>query len=109
MAAAAKLLNAEIDHEDESYLRLLLRNKTVRYLTIAPRLFDNDDMAFAPRLFELLPPLPGGDWNTAQIVAGTDGKPTFENVAKTELQEVKNRWFPRDIDHLELTTTHQFR
>ncbi|KAF4976149.1 hypothetical protein FZEAL_7168 [Fusarium zealandicum] len=62
-----QLLQASVDQDGEGDFRILFDNKVVKYISIAPGLFSQDDMCFAPRRFSLLPPPPSGDWNTGRV------------------------------------------
>ena len=58
-----ELLQASVDEDSESNFRLLHRGEFVKYVTVAPKVFANEDMCFAPTLIPLLPTFPTGDWN----------------------------------------------
>ncbi|KAG6823154.1 hypothetical protein H0H92_011199 [Tricholoma furcatifolium] len=99
-----KLLQVSADPFDESYFRILVDGKFVKYLTIDPNLYSVDDMCFEPSLISILPPLPSGDWNTGRISRNcADGRPHFSEVMKVELPSITHLWHPVQIDHLSLS------
>ncbi|KAH7141979.1 alpha-galactosidase A precursor [Dactylonectria macrodidyma] len=105
-----QLLQASVHEDDESDFRILVDNTVVKYITIAPGLFSQDDMCFAPSLFSLLPPLPSGDWNKGRVSRNPiTGIAHFETVAKVQLPGINNTWKPCQIDHLELQMGRKLR
>lgn len=60
---AIELLQAEVSENDQSFFRLLVNNRIIKYITIEPGTYNADDMCFGPSLTSLLPPLSPGDWN----------------------------------------------
>ena len=83
--------------------RILVDRRFVKYLTIDPGLYDVGDLCFEPSFIDLLPALPGGDWNTGHIsLDAQNNRPHFSKVSKNELPGIKNIWHPLQIDHLEL-------
>ncbi|KAI1357929.1 hypothetical protein F5Y08DRAFT_351444 [Xylaria arbuscula] len=100
----------DMDDEDDGDYRMLVDDKHVKYLTVAPGVFPKDDRTFGPVVTELLPPFPPGDWNEGHISKDVHtGRPVFSRVVKTELAGVKNAWHQRRIDHLELNKVDRLR
>lgn len=105
-----RLLEASVDEEAESEFRILVDGKFIKYLTIDPGLYDVDDMCFEPVFVTILPPLPSGDWNTAQISRNTlNGQPHFVGVVKAQLPAVTNLWHPLQMEFLELHMGEKLR
>jgi tRNA A-37 threonylcarbamoyl transferase component Bud32 len=105
-----QLLQASVDSEDTSDLRILVDGKYVKYLTIGPGVYSNKDMCFGPRLFPLLPPLPTRDWNQAHIARNSkDERPYFKEVTRAQLPSITHVWHPRRINHLDLQWGHKLR
>ncbi|KAL4917598.1 hypothetical protein BDW62DRAFT_201623 [Aspergillus aurantiobrunneus] len=58
------LLKAYVDEGDgDSFFRLQVDGRSIKYLTIEPGLYSVEDMRFGPALTSLLPEFPPGDWN----------------------------------------------
>ncbi|OAQ73805.1 alpha-galactosidase A precursor [Pochonia chlamydosporia 170] len=110
MAPDIQLLQASIDEDDESEFRMLVDKKAVKYITIAPGLFSNDDMCFAPSLISHLPPFPPGGWNEVFIARDPkSGHAYFESVRTSHLPGITPTWHVTQIDHLELTMGDKLR
>ncbi|OTB03204.1 hypothetical protein M426DRAFT_12791 [Hypoxylon sp. CI-4A] len=108
--AIIQVLQASVDLESESEFRVLIDNKSVKYITIDGGLYDPDDMCFEPSLVSLLPPLPSGDWNVGRISRSpTTGVGYFAAVSKTRLPGITKLWHPTQIDHLELRMGQKLR
>lgn len=98
-----QLLQASVDAEDESYFRILIDDKFIKYITIEPGLYDTDDLCFGPSFVSLLPPLPPGDWNVGRIsLNSATGAGHFASVSRERLPGIKQAWHPLRIDYLEL-------
>ena len=105
-----ELLQASVDSDDESELRILVDDKHVKYLTIDHGLYDSDDMCFEPAITTMLPPLPLGDWNQCRITPDpATGHPTITQAIKADLPTVHPTWHPRKINHLDLHHTRKLR
>ncbi|KAI0190833.1 alpha-galactosidase A precursor [Astrocystis sublimbata] len=105
-----KLLQASVDEDDESHFRLLINDKTVKYIIIDAGLFDTDDMCFAPSLIDLLPPFPPGDWKTGRISRNpATGDAHFASVSEEPLPGITKIWHSTTIDHLELGMPRKLR
>jgi len=105
-----ELLQASVDPDDEpSEFRILVDQKSVKYLRIDPGLYDVDDMCFAPSLISIIPALPPGVWNSDHISRHPDGHPHFASVTKAQLPGVTNIWHPLQLDHLELRIGKKLR
>jgi hypothetical protein len=78
------LLQAEVDEHDESFFRLLVDGRFVKYVTIESGLYTPEDMCFGPSLISLLPDLPPGDWNDGLVARDTNtGLPHFARATRT--------------------------
>ncbi|KPM46435.1 hypothetical protein AK830_g12 [Neonectria ditissima] len=105
-----QLLQASVDQDDESDFRILVDGTVVKYITIAPGLFSQEDMCFAPSLFSLLPPLPPGDWITGRVSRHpVTGVAHFETVTNAKLPGIRNTWDASQIDYLELQMGRKLR
>lgn len=100
---ALQLLQASVDQDDDSYIRLLVDGKHIKYITIAPGVFAPEDICFGPSITSLLPVMPTGDWNYGHILQDRQkNQPYFAQAVKRELKGIKNIWHPTKVDHLEL-------
>jgi hypothetical protein len=71
-----ELLQAEVDENDESFFRLLVDAKAIKYITIETGIYSVEDMCFGPSLASILPKFPPGDWNDGVISRDSDeGQP----------------------------------
>ncbi|PYH47042.1 alpha-galactosidase A precursor [Aspergillus saccharolyticus JOP 1030-1] len=87
-----EVLDCSVDEEEESYFRLLVDSKQIKYLTISPGTFKNAEMCFDPTLKTVLPRLPAGNWNDGTVTRDEDGRPTFTRINLTEFDGVENTW-----------------
>jgi hypothetical protein len=55
------LLQAEVDENDQSFFRLLIDGRIIKFVTVEPGLYTAEDICFGPSLISLLPDLPPGD------------------------------------------------
>jgi len=53
-----RLLDASVDDETISDLRILIDSRHIKYITVDPGVYDIDTMCFEPCLIPALPPLP---------------------------------------------------
>lgn len=105
-----KLLQADVDADDESHFRLLVRGKHIKYVTVAAGVFTADDMCFEPSLLSILPPLPKGDWNDGYITKSQDlGKACFESAVRTQFPGVQSSWHRKYFDYLDLKMGDKLR
>ncbi|KAI6822149.1 glycoside hydrolase family 78 protein [Hortaea werneckii] len=105
-----ELLQAEVDEETESYFRLLIDEKTVKYITVAAGVYDTDDMCFGPQLVQIPPEFPPGDWNTGHVDKRTqDNEPIFTRTERTDYTSIQNTWHAVLWDHLDLTFDRYLR
>ncbi|RMY56172.1 hypothetical protein D0865_03788 [Hortaea werneckii] len=99
-----ELLQAEVDEETESYFRLLIDEKTVKYITIAAGVYNTDDMCFGPQLVQILPQFPPGDWNTGHVDKRTqDNERIFTRTERLDYPSIQKTWHAVGWDHLDLT------
>lgn len=97
------LLDASVDAEEVSDLRILVDHKHIKHLTVDPGVYDNHTMLFSHRLAAALPSLPQVQWNCAHISSDpTTGTPYFSRVEKTLLPGITHLWHPLYIDYLDL-------
>lgn len=104
------LLQAEVDETDQSYLRLLVNNQSIKYITIDPGVYSAEDMCFGPSLTLILPELPPGDWNDGLVTKGAkDGRAYFASVKSTQFPGVQNHWHGTYVDYLGLSVRRKLR
>ncbi|KAF9882594.1 hypothetical protein FE257_006223 [Aspergillus nanangensis] len=104
------LLQAEVDENNQSFFRLLVDGRTVKYITVEPGIYSTEDMCFGPSLVSILPPLPSGDWNDGLVVRdANDGRPQFAYVSLTQFPGVQNTWHETYVDYLELSIGRKLR
>ena len=48
--AEIELLQAEVDENDESFFRLLVDGRSIKYITVEPGIYSAEDMCFGPSL-----------------------------------------------------------
>ncbi|KAK4498935.1 hypothetical protein PRZ48_009445 [Zasmidium cellare] len=105
-----QLLQASIDPDDDSYFRLLVNGKYIKYITVAAEVYEEDDMCFAPSLIPLLPPFPEGNWNDGYIAKQPDsGKPHFQRTVQTKFPEVQRAWHDVSFNYLDLELGKKLR
>jgi predicted Ser/Thr protein kinase len=105
-----QLLQACVDEDDESYLRFLVEERCVKYVTVAAGLYAADDSCFGPTVTSVLPAFPPGDWNLGYITRDPQtGQPHFSQTIKKQLQGVTNAWHPTTIDYLQLALGNKLR
>ncbi|PVI01100.1 hypothetical protein DM02DRAFT_591635 [Periconia macrospinosa] len=105
-----QLLQASADPDDASEFRILVDDKSIKYITIDAGVYEVDDMCFGPSLVSILPSLPSGKWNTGYITRHpTDGSPYFASVAEVKFPGIKNPWCEVQIDYLELRMGEKLR
>jgi predicted Ser/Thr protein kinase len=105
-----ELLQAEVDENDQSFFRLLVNGRSIRYVTIDPGLYSVDDMCFGPSLVPLLPNLPAGDWNDGLVTKNeATGQPYFARAIRTAFPGVENTWHKTSVDYTELVVREKLR
>ena len=110
-----ELLQAEVDDATNaeaasSYFRILVENQTIKYLTISPGLYSEDDLCFGPALASLLPDLPADDWNDGLVARDPKtGKPHFAHARVTTYPGVKNTWHATYVEYLDLRVGRKLR
>lgn len=105
-----KLLQAEVDETDESYLRLLINNETIKYITINPGIYSDEDMCFEPSLLTILPPFPSGPWNDGLIDKDpSTGQGYFAYTRQTTFPGVKSTWHKTFIEYTSLQICQKLR
>jgi predicted Ser/Thr protein kinase len=105
-----ELLQAEAEENDQSFFRLLVDGRAIKYITIEPGLYSVEDMCFGPSLVSLLPELPPGDWNDGLVAReGGNGAPRFTRTARTAFASVRNTWHNTFVDYLEIVVGRKLR
>jgi predicted Ser/Thr protein kinase len=105
-----QLLQATVDADDESYFRLLVDSKFVKYITVDSGVYSTDDMCFGPSLISLLPALPAGEWNIGHIRRHPEtGAPHFATYSKTQLPGITSVWHSTQVNYLELSLGEKVR
>lgn len=105
-----ELLQAEVDEDNESFFRLLVDGRIIKYITIEPGLYSSEDMCFGPSLVSILPEFPPGDWNDGRVAKDpTSSRPHFASVNMTEFPGVQNTWHETYIDYFDLSIGRKLR
>ncbi|KAJ5734484.1 alpha-galactosidase A precursor [Penicillium malachiteum] len=105
-----ELLQAEVDcGDDQSFFRLLIDDRSIKYLTIDPGIYSSEDMCFGPSLASLLPVLPPGDWNDGLVSKNIDGEPYLASFKMTQFPGVQSTWHNTYIDYSELSIGEKLR
>ncbi|GIK06763.1 hypothetical protein Aspvir_002414 [Aspergillus viridinutans] len=105
-----ELLQAEADENDQSFFRLLVDGRAIKYITIEPGIYSVEDMCFGPSLVSLLPDFPPGDWNDGLVAReGENGQPRFTRTTRTAFASVRNTWHPTFVDYLEMVVGRKLR
>lgn len=108
--AKIELLQAEVDENDESFFRLLVDGRSIKYITVEPRIYSAEDMCFGPSLVSLLPEFPTGDWNDGRVAKNAkDGRPHFAYINLTPFPGVQRTWHGTYVDYLELSIGRKLR
>ncbi|KAG6227537.1 hypothetical protein E4U34_005543 [Claviceps purpurea] len=99
---------------DDSYYRVLVDGRHVKYVITAPGTFcgcDKDDRTFEPVLLgEIFPPFPIGDWNKGHVARDpVTGQVTFTGTEKVLLDEVNSGWQTVKFDELEFSRQDRLR
>ncbi|KAL4985107.1 alpha-galactosidase A precursor [Aspergillus falconensis] len=104
------LLQAEVDEDGQSFFRLLVDGRSIKYITIDPGVYSTEDMCFGPSLVSILPELPHGDWNDGLVTRDADdGRPHFVSIKLTRFPEVQNTWHGTYVEYLELSIERKLR
>jgi predicted Ser/Thr protein kinase len=105
-----ELLQAEVDESDQSFFRLLVDGRIVKYVTVECGLYTEEDMCFGLSLISLLPEFPPGDWNDGLVARDTDtGRPHFKHVAQTQFPGVRHQWHRTKVDYLDIVVGKKLR
>ncbi|KAJ5554840.1 hypothetical protein N7535_007283 [Penicillium sp. DV-2018c] len=105
-----ELLQAEVDENGQSFFRLLVNGRHIKYVTIDTGLYSVEDMCFGPSLVSLLPPLPAGDWNNGLVAKReSDGQPHFAYAVRTAFPGVENTWHDTYVDYSEILVGEKLR
>jgi hypothetical protein len=70
--AKVEVLQAEVNENDQSFFRLCVDGRAIKYLTIEPGLYIVEDMCFGPSLLSILPDFPPGGWNDGLVARDTN-------------------------------------
>ncbi|RJE23054.1 hypothetical protein PHISCL_04619 [Aspergillus sclerotialis] len=89
--ASVELLQAEVDEENQSFFRLLVGNRDVKYVTLVSAMWKIH-------------------WNDA-LVAKTEvnGQPYFAHAISTTFPGVKNTWHKISVDYMDLVVGEKLR
>lgn len=105
-----ELLQAEVAEDDESYFRILVDGRSVKYITIEHGLYSEEDMCFGPSLAVILPDLPPGDWNDGLVAKNPEtGHPHFARAVRTEFPSVTSLWHNTRIDYQDIVVGEKIR
>ncbi|KAF4157781.1 hypothetical protein CNMCM6936_008901 [Aspergillus lentulus] len=105
-----ELLQAEADENDQSFFRLLVDGRAIKYITIESGIYSVEDMCFGPSLVSLLPELPPGDWNDGLVAReGGNGPPRFTRTSRTAFASVRNTWHNTFVDYLDIVVGRKLR
>ena len=105
-----EVLQAEVDENDQSFFRLLVNGRSIKYITVEPGIYDTVDMCFGPSLISKLPDLPPGDWNEGLVSRdANDGQPRFAFTKWTRFPGVQNIWHETCVDFLDLSVERKLR
>ncbi|GAD96249.1 conserved hypothetical protein [Paecilomyces variotii No. 5] len=85
-----ELLQAEVDEDDQSFFRLLVNGKAIKYLTVDPGLYAVEDICFVAK-------------------STTDGIPYFARAVRTQFPSVRNQWHKTRVDYLDLLIGNKLR
>ncbi|KAG6298723.1 hypothetical protein E4U09_000592 [Claviceps aff. purpurea] len=99
---------------EDSYYRVLVDGRHVKYVITAPGTFcgcDKDDRTFEPVLLgEIFPPFPIRDWNKGHVARDpVTGQVTFIGTEKVLLDEVISGWQTVKFDELEFSRQDRLR
>lgn len=105
-----ELLQAEVDENDQSFFRLLVHGRAIKYITVEPGIYSSEDMCFGPFLVSILPKLPTGDWNDGLVAKDAkDDRPHFAYCNLTQFPGVQNTWRRTYVNYLELSIGRKLR
>ncbi|KAJ5114040.1 alpha-galactosidase A precursor [Penicillium angulare] len=105
-----ELPQAEVDENTQSFLRLLIDERSIKYITIDPGIYSDEDMCFGPGLSTVLPKFPPGDWNDGLVSKSPDsGQPYFASCSNTEFPGVENTWHEIFVDYMQLSIGRKLR
>lgn len=106
MEPLTRILEASVSMEEDdedSHFRILVNGNMVKYITIQPGLYTEEDMCFSPMLMLILPPFPPGDWNEASVTRDPETSLiSFTNVVHRPLVGVTSIWHPNKVDYFDL-------
>jgi hypothetical protein len=99
-----KILNLEVDDDGgESYFRVLVNSKDVKYITIDFGIYDTEDMTWDVALIPKLPDFPLVGWNFGHITKDEKTNlPHFSWTAKKPFPGIEHTWHPVFVDYLSL-------
>lgn len=105
-----ELLQADVGEDDQSFFRLLVNGRSIKYITIETGIYSVEDMCFGPSLAALLPDLPPGDWNDGLVAKNPhDGQPYFASTKITQFPGVQNTWHETFVDYMQLSIGEKLR
>ncbi|KAI4275599.1 MAG: hypothetical protein LQ337_003111 [Flavoplaca oasis] len=103
-AAELRVLDIADDPDTPAtHYRLLKTSGRILYVSIDAGVYDEDDNYFPPRLLDLLPPLPSGDWNKGHITKTKERpEPHFAWTRRADLPRITSTWHPTHVEFNEL-------
>jgi hypothetical protein len=105
-----QILQAEIDPNGESDLRVLIEKKFIKYLKIDQGVYPPQDIGFGPKLAELLPDLPAGDWNLCQISHNETANGEISvTLGRHDFPSITCLWHSVAVEYLDLRIGRKLR
>lgn len=105
-----EVLQTEVDENNQSFFRLRVDGRAIKYLTVEPGLYRAEDMRFGPSLLSILPDFPPGDWNDGLVARDTNsGQPFFARTSRTQFPSVRHRWHAIYVDYLDIVVGEKLR
>jgi hypothetical protein len=105
-----EVLQVEVNEYDQSFFRLWVDGRAIKYLTIEPGLYSIEDIYFSPSLLSILLDFPPGDWNDGLVARDTNsGQPFFTCASRTQFPSVRHRWHEIYINYLDIMVGEKLR
>lgn len=98
-----EFLEEEVNEDGQSFFRLLVDQRSIKYITIESGLYSVEDMCFGLILATILPDLPPGDWNDGLVAKDESGRPHFARVCRTAFPSVESVWHSTYVDFQDIT------
>lgn len=105
-----ELLQAEVAEDDESFLRVLVDDVSIKYITVEQGLYSAEDLCFGPTLPSILPKFPPGDGNDGLVAQNPDdSRPYFAHALLTQFPGVQNIWHETSVEYTDLSVCQKLR